>query len=568
MREKIKMMGGSSSSSSSWSSFRAVIAAMASNALLILLLVAAAPSSLRIRMIVSALAASEDDASSSSLSSESSALLSPGHHQQPAAYAIEGMVKYSLPKAVRTAYRSFKRTADVSETPELPLLVLRFFKGDGDKFDETCMQTISLPRRLFFVEVKKVWARTGFWSHLEELEAAIEGSAWKRADQKMQAVSFMRLFRIFASFLGGVWKSITNEAFADAIEGPDAAPWLRDNACMFFARAVVLSQANEHEGVLRLLEPIYAKNDNENEANTKPSLVPFARDMRECFREKNYLSEELGYEELFSWNFQRGDVLSTWLNDAYLRALAEMPETRERAETTFREWKDSGIPPWKWRAHVDQGCFSCSPGFDVPGHAWWDENDPWFQAYPSLTALKELLEENYELIRDEIYALGTDGFDETLDPMLGSSWREYLLYNSEWDDAKCRNMPHTCSLLKANELVSGTSSKLNEYASSPGQVTVYRLGPHDELEAHTGMINARLTAHLGIDIPRGCTIRVGNVTKTWEKGRVTFFDDSFTHEVRNPTDFTRVVFNVNFWHPALGPFSLPEDALSVNREEL
>ena len=48
----------------------------------------------------------------------------------------------------------------------------------------------------------------------------------------------------------------------------------------------------------------------------------------------------------------------------------------------------------------------------------------------------------------------------------------------------------------------------------------------------------RLTAHLGIVVPEGVTIRVGRETRTWTEGGVLMWDDSFEHEVGFSTAMT------------------------------
>jgi aspartate beta-hydroxylase len=41
----------------------------------------------------------------------------------------------------------------------------------------------------------------------------------------------------------------------------------------------------------------------------------------------------------------------------------------------------------------------------------------------------------------------------------------------------------------------------------------------------------RLTVHLGLRVPRGCSLRVAEETRAWEEGKCLVFDDSFEHEV-------------------------------------
>jgi aspartyl/asparaginyl beta-hydroxylase (cupin superfamily) len=61
----------------------------------------------------------------------------------------------------------------------------------------------------------------------------------------------------------------------------------------------------------------------------------------------------------------------------------------------------------------------------------------------------------------------------------------------------------------------------------------------------------RVRAHLGIDIPPACGIRVGGVTATWQTGKCIVFDDSFPHEVWNDGERDRIVLVVDLWHPDL-----------------
>ena len=76
------------------------------------------------------------------------------------------------------------------------------------------------------------------------------------------------------------------------------------------------------------------------------------------------------------------------------------------------------------------------------------------------------------------------------------------------------------------------------------------------LRPHFGMSNGQLKFHLGLVVPRlhgaACAhFRVGNETRTWGNKSITFFDDSFEHEVRNDCRQERVVFQVVFVHPGV-----------------
>jgi aspartyl/asparaginyl beta-hydroxylase (cupin superfamily) len=78
-----------------------------------------------------------------------------------------------------------------------------------------------------------------------------------------------------------------------------------------------------------------------------------------------------------------------------------------------------------------------------------------------------------------------------------------------------------------------------------------RLQPGARITPHTGGINVVLTCHLGLVIPPGCGLRVGEEARTWEPGRVVVFDDSFVHEAWNDGASTRTVLLWDVWHPDL-----------------
>ena len=103
--------------------------------------------------------------------------------------------------------------------------------------------------------------------------------------------------------------------------------------------------------------------------------------------------------------------------------------------------------------------------------------------------------------------------------------------------------------------------KLLEQLRGPAvELPVIRAGfsavsPGAWLRPHYGMSNGQLKFHLGLDVPTGedgqqCAFfTVNNETRGWAEGGVTFFDDSFLHEVRNDCHQERVVFQVVFVHP-------------------
>lgn len=75
--------------------------------------------------------------------------------------------------------------------------------------------------------------------------------------------------------------------------------------------------------------------------------------------------------------------------------------------------------------------------------------------------------------------------------------------------------------------------------------------PGTHIEPHCAPNNLRIRCHLGLIIPEGCEIRVGNEVRTWQEGKCLVLDDSFEHEVWNRSGQTRVILLIDFWHPDL-----------------
>jgi aspartyl/asparaginyl beta-hydroxylase (cupin superfamily) len=96
------------------------------------------------------------------------------------------------------------------------------------------------------------------------------------------------------------------------------------------------------------------------------------------------------------------------------------------------------------------------------------------------------------------------------------------------------------------------------------QFSALRAGAH--IPPHCGISNVFLTAHLGLIVPQGCRIRVGNETRYWSEGHGLVFDDSFEHEVWNEGDSTRIVLIARFYHPALSEIEI--EALGTLHERV
>jgi aspartyl/asparaginyl beta-hydroxylase (cupin superfamily) len=118
-------------------------------------------------------------------------------------------------------------------------------------------------------------------------------------------------------------------------------------------------------------------------------------------------------------------------------------------------------------------------------------------------------------------------------------WDTYTLYRKgkrhEKNAARC---PQTIQLLEKSPR-----------GVRQGMFT--RLNPGAHLTPHTGGVNVVLTCHLGLIIPEGCFIRVGDDVRGWTPGKCLIFDDSFIHEVWHKGSEVRTILLWDIWHPDL-----------------
>jgi tetratricopeptide (TPR) repeat protein len=77
------------------------------------------------------------------------------------------------------------------------------------------------------------------------------------------------------------------------------------------------------------------------------------------------------------------------------------------------------------------------------------------------------------------------------------------------------------------------------------------LAPGAHIPPHTGVANTRLVCHLPLIVPEGCWFRVGEETRSWQRGEAWVFDDTIEHEALNPSQELRVILIFDVWNPAL-----------------
>ena len=177
---------------------------------------------------------------------------------------------------------------------------------------------------------------------------------------------------------------------------------------------------------------------------------------------------------------------------------------------------------------------------NLPRRPWHDPN-----RFPIVAAL----ETAFPKIREELQGLaGQPGFHPESEPIKRTgSWDVFLLYElGKKNDGNCSLCPVTTQVVESHSTVRTLAGLI--YFSS--------MAPGTHIAAHKGPTNIRLRCHLGIEVPDGCGIRVGDETRTWQEGKCIVFDDSFEHEAWNNSDCRRVVLVVDLWNPALDPVEI------------
>ena len=189
---------------------------------------------------------------------------------------------------------------------------------------------------------------------------------------------------------------------------------------------------------------------------------------------------------------------------------------------------------------------------------WSDVDRPWMR----------MLRDNYQIIRDEAQALfdrnyqfeaygpAYDTTGQYIEKGTGSpidGWNAFYFYRTgRRVEKNCALCPRTAELLKSVPV---------------GQEALFSiLQPHTPIPEHSDGLNFFLTCHLGLKIPPGCGIRVGDETRAWAEGETLLFNTSFLHEAWNRSDSLRIVLLVDVWHPELTSAEI--EAISFLRPQL
>ena len=157
------------------------------------------------------------------------------------------------------------------------------------------------------------------------------------------------------------------------------------------------------------------------------------------------------------------------------------------------------------------------------------------------------LEAKSHVIRNEFEAkLGEDGSFFAGDSawqnaVMGTGWSAFRLQRlGVWNVKNCKQFPKTYEILRSLEIPLAVRG-----------VCFARQAAGSGVAPHSDGRNFILTSHLGLRVPEGCWIKVGEEERTWEEGKLTTVDTSFEHSTGNPAEGERHVLIIDFWHPEL-----------------
>jgi len=162
----------------------------------------------------------------------------------------------------------------------------------------------------------------------------------------------------------------------------------------------------------------------------------------------------------------------------------------------------------------------------------------------------KLLEDNWEVIREELYSLFEHQSHEWflahphyVKSKSDKAWKtfEFVFFGIN-NLENCKKCPKTFELLKQiPELVTAQFSILE---------------PNTVIEAHKGYTRMVLRNHLALKVPSKelCKIKIEDEEHSWEEGKLVTFDDSKIHEAWNLSDETRMVLMLDVANPKM-PYS-------------
>lgn len=201
-----------------------------------------------------------------------------------------------------------------------------------------------------------------------------------------------------------------------------------------------------------------------------------------------------------------------------------------------------------WQNELQQPTFFYVPGlppepwFERSNFSWIDEfekcADAIYAEYQHVVATRRQRLKPYVTAEQNAPRSSWGHLIET------DSWLSlHLLKGGARVEPNASDMPVTMAALK--------SIDLPDCAGNAPEAFFSTLAPNTDIPPHHGLANFKLTAHLALNVPEDCGIRVGGRTRGWHQGQCLFFDDSFVHEAWNRSRQHRTVLIFDVWHPAL-----------------
>jgi Aspartyl/Asparaginyl beta-hydroxylase len=178
---------------------------------------------------------------------------------------------------------------------------------------------------------------------------------------------------------------------------------------------------------------------------------------------------------------------------------------------------------------------------DLTAQPFWDptadpRNFPWAAALEANSAV--ILEEFQEKLSNSNQFAADSVWQNQV---MGEGWSAIRLQRlGVWNIENCQAFPKTYELLRSLSIPLAVRG-----------VCFARQAPQSGVQPHSDGRNFILTSHLGLAIPDGCWIQVGNERRGWTPGKLTTLDTSFTHSTGNPSSEDRHVLILDFWHPEL-----------------
>jgi len=175
---------------------------------------------------------------------------------------------------------------------------------------------------------------------------------------------------------------------------------------------------------------------------------------------------------------------------------------------------------------------------DLEASAFWENSR--FDWVTRLEAESDMIQEEFA---QYLVSVGDFKGDSAVMSAMGPGWSSVRLQRlGRWNLENCARFPKTVKLLEELEIPLAVRG-----------VMFARQLPGTGVQPHSDGRNFILTAHLGIEVPEDCWIKVGGEKRTWENGKTIVFDTSFEHSTFNEADTDRVVLIIDFWHPGLTP---------------